>query len=170
MASKFKTASAVTTASTGSDAVAIRPFRPADAPAIKALVTGILAAEFPADQEAYPPADLEALPTAYGGSRETMLVAERDGRIVGTCGVKDDGEEALLRRLFVDPRCRGMGLGSRLVATAIAHCRQQGFRRIRIRTSDRMASAIAVCQQQGFREESRFRWGTVQLIQLILAL
>lgn len=95
-------------------------------------------------------------------------MAERRGRIVGTCAVKAEGQTALLRRFFVDPQHRGRGLGTRLVDAAIAHCRANGYREIRIRTSDRMSAAIAVCLHQGFQEDDRVRLGPVQLIRFTL--
>lgn len=128
---------------------------------------GIFAQEFPEDQAAYPLEDLERLEAAYGGPRETLLVAQVAGRIVGTCGVKEDGPTtALLRRLFVEQTARGRGIGAALVQRAIAHCRGQGFREVRIRTSDRMRTAIAVCQRQGFHEHHRDRFGAIQLVQM----
>lgn len=141
--------------------------RPADGPAVQALVTGILAREYPDAQAAYPAEDLARVEVAYGGTRDTFLVAEAEGRIVGTCGIKEeDARTALLRRLFVDPRWRGQGVGSALVAAAIAHCRTQGYSDVRIRTSDRMTAAIAVCVREGFHEVQRLSLGTVHLVQL----
>lgn len=149
----------------------IRPFRAAEVPAIRALVTGILAREYPDAQAAYPANDLDHLEAVYDGPRNTMLVAEADGRVIGTCGVKgEDTTTALLRRLFVDPAYRGRGVGAELVKAAIAACRRQGYRQVQIRTSDRMRAAIAVCLALGFREEQRVRLGAIELVQLSLSL
>lgn len=154
---------------TGVDGVRIRRFDPADAEAVRSLITGILAAEYATDQAAYPAADLEKIATVYGGPREAFFVAEQEGRIVGTCAVKqDDDTTALLRRFFVAPTHRGRGLGVTLVEEAIAHCRAHRYRTIRIRTSDRMAAAIAVCRRHGFHEDDRIQLGTVHLIMMSL--
>ncbi|OGX41435.1 MAG: hypothetical protein A3C53_00480 [Omnitrophica WOR_2 bacterium RIFCSPHIGHO2_02_FULL_68_15] len=149
--------------------VRIRRFAPADAEAVRSLITGILAAEYAQDQAAYPAADLEKIAAVYGGPREAFLVADDGGRIVGTCAVKQDGETtAILRRFFVATTHRGQGLGVRLVEEAIAHCRTHGYRMIRIRTSGRMAAAIAVCRRHGFQEDERIQLGTVHLIMMSL--
>jgi len=132
-------------------------------------VTGILAQEYPESQAAYPADDLERLAAIYGGPGEAFLIAEADGQVIGTCGVKAEGRTtALLRRLFVHAAYRGRGVGSRLIDAAITHCRAQGYRQVRIRTSDRMTSAIAVCVHKGFQEAERFRLGTAQLVHLML--
>jgi len=132
-------------------------------------VTGILAQEYPESQAAYPADDLERLAATYGRPREAFLIAEAAGQVIGTCGVKaEERRTALLRRLFVHAAYRGRGIGLRLVDAAITHCRAHGYRRIRIRTSDRMTAAIALCVHKGFQEEERFRLGTVQLVQLTL--
>ncbi len=145
----------------------IRRFAPADAQAVQALITDILAAEYPGDQPAYPAADLAQIAVVYGGPREAFFVAEHDGRIVGTCAVKqDDAATALLRRLFVASTHRGRGLGAKLVEAAMIHCRTHRYRTIRIRTSDRMAAAMAVCRRQGFQEDERTQLGTVHLIMM----
>ena len=157
------------TASTNSNGLVIRPVKAGESPAVTALVTGILATEYAADQAAYPADDLAKLSVAYGGPGETFLVAEVRGQIVGTCGVKRDGQTtALLRRLFVDPAARGQGVGLGLVHAAIAHCRAQGYKQIRIRTSDRMTAAIAVCRKLGFHDGEQLSLGPIHLVLMTL--
>jgi len=98
----------------------IREATPADAEAVRSLVTrSLLAAGFPP-----PDADLDhdILDLSYyaaGGRR--IWVAERDGDVVG-CAALDRGEEraAVLRRLA------GGGLEA-LVETAVDHARTQGL-------------------------------------------
>lgn len=159
------------TAWTSGDGATIRPFAPADAPAIAALIQDILAAEFTRESPAFPAADLQQLATAYGGPENAFFVAEAGGRIVGTCGVKQDGPSAaILRRLFVAPAHRRRGLGARLTKTAIDFCKAQRYRTIKIRTSDRMATAMAICRRHGFREDARMPLGAVQLVHLTLRL
>ena len=167
--SKPKKVSAHPAAAAGANGVTIRQTTSADGPTVRALITHILSAEFPKDQAAYPAADLDRIDVSYGGPRDAFLVAEMDGRIVGTCAVKQEGQTtALLRRLFVHQECRGRGIGGQLVEAAIAHCRAQGYRQMRIRTSDRMDTAIAVCLKKGFREDEQIHLGNVRLIRFTL--
>lgn len=164
------TASASTTSSINSEMI-IRRLVPSDGPAVKGLVMGILAHEYPGDQEAYPAADLDHPEVSYGSPRDAFFVAVAGGQIVGTCGVKAESPAAgLVRRLFVSAAHRGRGVGSRLLDAVIAHGRAAGFRSLKIRTADRMVAAIAVCRARGFREDERVRFGPIQLIRMTLAL
>ena len=149
----------------------IRPALQTDGAQVVTLITSILAGEFPLDQGAYPADDLERIPETYAGPLNAFLVAEEDHRIVGTCGIKADGTEtAILRRLFVDPRCRGKGIGSELLISALNFCRKNGFREIVIRTSTRMEQAIRLCRAQGFQEEGVWDLGQVKLVRFRLKL
>ena len=145
--------------------VTIRPFQSSDVPQVVELVSSILQKEFSRDSSAYPTEDLERIPVFYGSSDSTFLVAEEDHKIMGTCGVKSDSSKtAILRRFFVDPACRGKGVGSSLLRQALDFCRQKGFREVVIRTSTRMEGAIRLCLAQGFQEDGRWPLGDVTLV------
>lgn len=91
---------------------------------------------------------------AHGGSK--LWVAERDGRIVGTVGIlrREDGE-AQLRWIIVQPDCRQRGLGRKLLAVAVAYCRQYGYRQVYLSHVEPDSPAIPLYQALGFRETSR---------------
>ncbi|MBX6383111.1 MAG: GNAT family N-acetyltransferase [Microbispora sp.] len=57
---------------------------------------------------------------------EALLIAEIDGRMVGTLIAGWDGWRAHLYRLAVDPAHRRMGIGSRLIRTAEERFRKFG--------------------------------------------
>lgn len=149
----------------------IRVSKDSDVPRIAGLIRGILRLEFSKDQVAYPADDLKNLSATYHGSNSTFLVAEDESRIVGTCGVKaEDGKTAILRRFFVDPACRGKGVGLALLNEALGFCRKKGFHEVVIRTSTRMESAIRLCTGLGFREEGRWPLGEMTLVRFRLKL
>jgi ribosomal protein S18 acetylase RimI-like enzyme len=60
---------------------------------------------------------------------DSLLVAERDGAVVGTVIAGWDGWRAHLYRLAVDPGTRGQGVGRRLVEAAEERLRALGARR-----------------------------------------
>ena len=136
-----------------------------DAPHVLKLVTAILSEEFPDDQAAYAVDDLNRLADAYPAPNSVFFVAEEKKKIVGTCGVKSDGSQsAILRRLFVDKKFRGQGVGCSLLKEALQFCRDRGFREVVIRTSTRMEQAIQLCRSFGFSEDGRWPMGQVTLI------
>jgi len=94
----------------------------------------------------------------YGGYDQLpeprqLWVAEQSGKIVGSIFVApSEGIEgsAQLRMLYVEPEARGQGIGSTLVAQALAFAREQRFERMRLWTHTVQASARRVYAAAGF--------------------
>jgi N-acetylglutamate synthase-like GNAT family acetyltransferase len=151
--------------------VIIRPWKVSDCPQIVALVQTILKQEFPQDQKAYPVGDLQNLEKSYGGTGDSFFVAEEEGRVIGTCGVKADGEKtAILRRFFVDAGHRGRGVGRGLLEQTLAFCREKKFREVLIRTSASMEQAIQVCRKAGFEPDGDWSFNDAMLVRYRLKL
>lgn len=143
----------------------IRPWKKSDGPQIVELVKNILKQEFPQDQKAYPVEDLENLEKAYGGAHDSFLVAEDGDKIVGTCGVKADGNEtAILRRFFVNSNYRGKGVGRGLLDEALTFCRKKKFKEVVIRTSAAMEQAVRLCRMAGFEADGDWALGGATLV------
>ena len=64
--------------------------------------------------------------------------------------VRLDDETAQLRLFFVDPACRGTGLGSRLLWACISHAAATGHRRLKLWTHAEQAAAGALYARAGF--------------------
>ncbi|HEX6472948.1 MAG TPA: helix-turn-helix domain-containing GNAT family N-acetyltransferase [Streptosporangiaceae bacterium] len=84
--------------------------------------------------------------------RENAWIAEVAGEPVGCvfC-VRRDDTTAQLRLLLVEPTCRGMGIGSRLVDECLAFARGAGYKSIMLWTNDVLADARRVYQRAGFQ-------------------
>ena len=147
--------------------IAIRSVQPGDEEHVRGLITAIMADEFPGQSPAYNYQDLDRLSSHYGGSRETFLVAEKDGEIVGTAGIKEESPEvALLRRVFVKSGHRRKGYGAGLIEAALSFCRRQGYSRVVFRGTDRMHTALGLCLKNGFLKKEIVPFGDFDLVVL----
>lgn len=105
---------------------------------------------------------------ALGGDR--VWIAERAGVYAGSVAVQeiDPGRKAQLRWLIVAPAARGRGLGGRLAAAVVAHCRGRGLATVRLFTTPHQGAAIALYRQLGFRkigEEPHDGWGFATVLE-----
>jgi len=132
----------------------LRRFKPQDSQGVKDLILTILTREYPFDRSAYSDSDLDKIAEIYSGAKDSFFVVEETGGIVGTVGIKEDStEDALLRRLFVDPKHRKKGYGSGLLEAAIKFAKEKGYKRIFFRCTDRMSAAMKLCISKGFKEK-----------------
>src|SRR5690606_20796679 len=90
----------------------------------------------------------------YGGPDETpvtaadfapprglFLVGYVDGTAVACAGWRSRGEDAELKRMYVDPSVRGNGYARRLLAEIERTARAAGHRRVILETGDRQPEA-----------------------------
>jgi len=142
--------------------LAIRPVRAADVPQVVDLVRAVLA-EFRLSfgvGSATDDAVLE-LPGSYESQGGAFWVAERDGEILGTCGIAplpEDRATFELRKMYLAPRARGAGVGRSLLAAALAFVRSRDGARIVLDTTHEMKDAIRFYERAGFvRDDAQIR-------------
>lgn len=149
----------------------LRQFKPQDSEGVKSLILTILTREYPFDRSAYSDSDLDKIAETYSGPKDSFFVVDEDSSIVGTAGIKEDSpEDALLRRLFVDPKHRKKGYGSELLDRAIKFAKDKGYRRIFFRCTDRMAAAMKLCISKGFKEKDSLEVSGFKIHRLELGL
>lgn len=96
-------------------------------------------------------ADLHDIEGVYLAARSNFWVAEVDGEIIATTAVRAIDEETVeLKRMRVAGAWRRRGIGRRLLELAEAFCRQEGYRRIVLDTTEAMVPAQTLYTRHGF--------------------
>lgn len=83
--------------------------------------------------------------------KERCWIAEMDGEIVGSVMIARESEKVARLRLFlVEPRARGLGLGTRLVEECIRFSRRSGYEKITLWTYSVLTAARHTYKKLGF--------------------
>jgi DNA-binding MarR family transcriptional regulator/GNAT superfamily N-acetyltransferase len=86
-----------------------------------------------------------------------FLLATLHGEPVGCGALKfHPGGPAELKRMWVDPSVRGMGLGRRLLTELEAQAAAHGVRTLRLETNRVLVEAISLYRTAGYREVAAF--------------
>ena len=97
--------------------------------------------------------ELVALPGQYAPPSGDLLLAKVNGEVAGCVALRALDQSTLeMKRLYVQPSTRGMGLGKRLIEAAISIARQSGYAELRLDTLASMASAQGLYRTLGFVE------------------
>ena len=88
----------------------------------------------------------------YDLRKERCWIAEMNGERVGCVFVvKANNKVAKLRLLLVDPKARGLGLGTHLVEECIRFARSRGYEKLTLWTNSVLDAARHVYEEQGFK-------------------
>ena len=99
-------------------------------------------------------AEVAGLPAPYSPPDGCLLLATRDDAAIGIVGLKPLMPRiAEIKRLYVVPEARGIGLGRTLAERALAEAKAKGYERARLDTHrPSMGSAMALYRALGFVE------------------
>ncbi len=133
--------------------VRIRRFAPGDTAAVIALILGIQRDEFGLSITASDQPDLSDIPGFYQAGAGDFLLAELDGCLVGTIGLRDIGDrQAALRKMFVAPDARGRehGTAQKLLDRLLRNAGERGVNEILLGTTERFLAAHRFYERNGF--------------------
>lgn len=91
-----------------------------------------------------------------------FVVAYLKGEAIGSAGLKahddtgDPGGFGEVKRMWVDPRARGLGLGRRLLEHVEGLARARGMTVVRLDTNEHLTEAIAMYRSAGYVEIPRY--------------
>ena len=99
-------------------------------------------------------AELKSMPGKYTPpSGELLLARGEDGKAIGCVAVRPldpRTHSCEMKRLYVAPGGRGLGLGKALVDTIIKVARGMGYQEMMLDTLPHMVEAIALYRKRGF--------------------
>ncbi|MEC6814225.1 GNAT family N-acetyltransferase [Photobacterium toruni] len=113
-------------------------------------------AEFGAVGEGFGPSDTEVLNMSHfyhDGTNSLYLVALVDGQLIGGCGIAPFNNSKTiceLKKLFLLPSGRQLGLGKKLSLQCLEYAKTKGFKECYLDTLSSMQSAINLYEGLGF--------------------
>lgn len=135
------------------ETLVIRTYEPRDLDAVWALhLEGLLQTtpQYPEVFAGYE-ADLQALEAHYLSPGSHFWVAEIEGVLAGMTGIERiDEETGRLRRMRVTTDQRRSGIAQALLETAERFCREQGYRRLILDTTEQQTAAHGLYEKNGF--------------------
>ena len=98
-------------------------------------------------------AELAALPGKYAPPDGAVIIARLQGTPCGCVALRRIDQNACeMKRLYVRPDTRGLGIGAELVKRIIDLARSKGYRSMRLDTLPSMKSAVSLYRLAGFKE------------------
>jgi putative acetyltransferase len=101
--------------------------------------------------------ELTGLPGQYCSPRGCILLAEYENQPAGCVALRPlSGEICEMKRLYVRPQFRGLGIGKALAEAIIEQARKIGYTLMRLDTVGAMKVARALYQSLDFKQISQY--------------
>ncbi|RYY65094.1 MAG: GNAT family N-acetyltransferase, partial [Chitinophagaceae bacterium] len=91
----------------------------------------------------------------FRAPRSGYFVAETEGRLLGGGGIYPteglpEGTAELVK-MYLLPEARGLGLGGRLIQTALGFAKEQGYTQVYLESMPELKKALSTYERFGFR-------------------
>ncbi len=103
-----------------------------------------------------PTQTLSASPQEMSPPSGVFVIARLAGRPIGCGGLKVKGTDGDVKRMWVRPDARGLGVGRRILETLETHAREFGVGTIRLETNRNLNEAQALYRAAGYQEVAPF--------------
>ncbi|MGB9721631.1 MAG: GNAT family N-acetyltransferase [bacterium] len=107
--------------------------------------------------------ELAELPGDYASPDGRLILAVNDGKIAGCVALRKLAVNICeMKRLYVKPEFRGMGIGKKLVKFIIDEAKKIGYSYMKLDTVPAMKEAIALYRSMGFYEIEAYRENPIE--------
>lgn len=148
----------------GREDLVIRPYRPGELGIVSRRHCVLYNEEYAFDGtfENYLLEGLSRFLWESGGKGEVWVV-DYWGLVLGSIAIVETGpREAQLRWFYLEPRCRGLGMGKSLMETAMGYCRDRDMEKVFLWTVKDLEAARHLYGEFGFsavETNAHFLWG-----------
>ncbi len=107
--------------------------------------------------------ELAGLPGAYMSPDGCLLLADWDKQVAGCVALRKLCDNICeMKRLYIRPQFRGLGIGKSLAETVIKQAVVMGYSRMRLDTLPTMEAARAMYSSLGFKEVNAYCYNPIE--------
>lgn len=107
--------------------------------------------------------ELQTLHEVYSPPKGCIILAKQNDKIVGCIALKPIGEGICeMKRLYVRPEARGIGLGRTLVIELIRFAKESAYKTMKLDTIPKLKEAIHLYRSLGFLETEAYVYNPLE--------